>query len=219
VLTLASTSLFGGCVVDSDGAPRTLMDGSLVRQVPVELEDVEAPMALTIVNVRNVPGPRGARVEACLRGRGFGLQPEGPAVERIGVHAESVTFLEEGGRSVFGCDDSTGPELEGRRFCGGASGRLDNGRLIDPRLNILCTTADGDLMGFVWVQPAIEAKYVTVAQPGYAEVYEVAGGLPIRISTVTDVELERTRARFNVFEHDAAGNLLQDYEIEAAVAG
>ena len=35
--------------------------------------------------------------------------PKGASVERMGVHSETVTFLDESGRAIFGCDNSEGP--------------------------------------------------------------------------------------------------------------
>ena len=45
-------------------------------------------------------------------------------------------------------------------------------------------------LGFVWVEPEPRAAYVVVEQPGYVEVYAVAGELPVRVATTTGVEIE-----------------------------
>lgn len=142
-----------------------------------------------------------------------------PSIERIGVSSESVTFRESSGRGVFGCDNSLGPREEDRRWCGGAYGVLYSGHLRDPRLSIGCRTRDETPMGFVWVEPEPSATYVVVEQPGYAEIYEVAGGLPVRVATTTGVEIEGSRASFDLREHAADGRLLRAYRLEAAVAG
>jgi hypothetical protein len=91
--------------------------------------------------------------------------------------------------------------------------------LLDPRLDIGCSTDDGTQMGFVWVQPSTDARYVTVEQQGYGEVYEVAGELPVRVATTTDVEVEGSRASFDLSEHGADGRLIRSYTLEARVAG
>jgi hypothetical protein len=139
-------------------------------------------------------------------------------VERVGVAGESVTVA--AASWLHGCDDSPGPREGGRRWCASSSGRLYGGRLRDPRLAIAgCTAADGAPMGFAWVQPSRGARYLVVEQPGYAEVYETAAGLPVRVATTVAVSLERSSALFDLSEHDARGALIRRYELEARVAG
>ncbi len=101
----------------------------------------------------------------------------------------------------------------------GAFGKLRGGHLRDPRLSISCKTRDGELMGFVWIEPGAKTRYVAVAQDTFSEVYEVAGDLPIRVATTSDVEIEGSRAAFDISEHDARGMLLRRYRLESAVAG
>jgi hypothetical protein len=74
-------------------------------------------------------------------------------------------------------------------------------------------------MGFVWVEPSSETHYLSVAQPGFIEVYEVAGDLPVRIATTSGVGADPLAATFHLFEHDATGNLLRRYELNAVPAG
>jgi hypothetical protein len=74
-------------------------------------------------------------------------------------------------------------------------------------------------MGFVWVEPSSETQYVSVVQPGFLEVYEVAGELPVRIATTSGLKTEPLAATFHLFEHDATGHLLRRYELNAAPAG
>ncbi len=75
------------------------------------------------------------------------------------------------------------------------------------------------MVGFVWVQPGRRARYVSVEQTEYVEVYEVASNLPVRVATRNGVRVEGSRATFDLFEHDANGQLLRKYRLEAAVAG
>ena len=147
------------------------------------------------------------------------MDPTGPSVERVGVSSESVTVRESSGRGVFGCDNSLGPREEDRRWCGIAHGVLYSGHLRDPRLSIGCQTRAETPMGFVWVEPEPSATYVVVEQPGYAEVYAVAGELPVRVATTSGVEIEGSRASFDLREHAGDGRLLRAYRLEAAVAG
>lgn len=200
--------------------PKTLMDGSPVREAPVDLEGVDRPTVLGTVRIlREADRGPGTASAACLRGRQRGLEAAGPSIERIGVNSESVTLREASGRSIFGCDNSLGPRESGRRWCGGAYGALHSGRLLDPRLSIGCRTRDGTPVGFAWVEPQPTAAYVVVEQPGYAEVYEVAGALPVRVATITGVEIEGSRARIDLREHAKDGRLLRRYRLESAVSG
>lgn len=214
----SAIAVSAGCASD-DSSPDRLLDGSEAGQPPVELQGVDGTTVLTKVRVVE-PSDReqSARSKSCLdQGRGA-ERPSGPSVERVGVISETVTFEEESSRSVFGCDNSPGPREANRRWCGGAYGLLKGGRLLDPRLDILCGTTE-ERVGFVWVHPGPDARYVSVEQPGYVEVYEVAGELPIRVATASGVEYERFRASFDLFEHDSDGKLLRGYELEAFVAG
>jgi hypothetical protein len=51
------------------------------------------------------------------------------------------------------------------------------------------------------------------------EIYEVAGDLPVRISGSEDVQLEGSRASFEVTQYDGNGRELEETRLEAAVAG
>lgn len=74
-------------------------------------------------------------------------------------------------------------------------------------------------MGFAWIQPDPRTRYVALAQRGFVEVYEVAGGLPVRVASTTGVDIERSRATFTVSEHDPQGHLIDTYALDASVAG
>jgi hypothetical protein len=207
-----------GCA-DDGAAPDRLLDGSITDAPPVELQSVGGPALLTKVRlVQPSKQDEEERSSSCLRARDT-VHPRGPSVERIGVYSETVTFEESSARAIFGCDNSSGPREENRRWCGGAYGQLYGGELRDPRLNIGCLTGDDEMVGFVWVQPSDAARYVSVEQPEYVEVYEVAGTLPVRIATTTGVQVEGSRASFDLFEHTADGSLVRRYRVEAAVAG
>jgi len=194
------------------------MDGSGALPAPVEMEGASGPIVLTGSRVVPVGWPTNAALTSCLREQ-WSSRTATRAVARVGVTWESVTLFERAGRAVHGCDNATGPREDGRRWCGGAYGRLVAGRLRDPRLDILCTLDDGTPVGFAWVEPRAGARYVVVDEGRYSEVYEVAGGAPVRIATTIGVDVDRARARFEVSEHDAAGRLLERYSLEAQVAG
>lgn len=212
-----------GCAGDGERPPERLLDGSRARPLPVELEGLDAPAVLTRARLALPSGlAAGSATLSCLRERARELTPAGAAVERVGVSSESVTFRIAPGalpRAVYACDASAGPREAGRRWCGSSYGELAGGRLHDPRLDLGCLTREGEPLGFVWVEPAPSTRYVAVEQPGYVEVYEPLGGLPVRISSSRDVVLASSRAAFAVSEYDRSGRLVRRYRLEAAVAG
>ena len=123
-------------------------------------------------------------------------------------------------RTVAPSTDATTHPGRVRRIGAGAeepTASCSRGRLRDPRLNIGCRTEDDEMVGFVWVRARRRARYVSVEQPDYVEVYEVASDLPVRVATRNGVQVEGSRATFDLFEHDANGQLLRRYRLEAAV--
>ncbi len=197
-----------------------MLDGSSGQAPSVELEGIDDTVVLTSAAVLPVASiiPQSA-AGTCLRERHSSLEAAGSAVARIGVSSESVTFRQAPGVAIFGCSNTAGEREENRRWCGISSGRLNSGRLDDPRLDIICKTTEGTSVGFVWVQPNDDVRYIAVEQPGYTEVYEAAAGLPIRIATVSGVDVEASSATFTISEHDAEGRRIREYELVAFVAG
>jgi hypothetical protein len=159
----------------------------------------------------------GSKLETCVRGS-FAPPPAGAAVVRIGVSGESVTFTDATHTGLRACDNG-GARADDRRWCGTSFGRLYSGHLRDPRLDILCETERGAPLGFVWVEPSRRARYVVVEQGGYSEAYEVASGLPVRISTATGVRSDPARIAVDLTEHDARGRLVRRYRLTAVPAG
>ena len=198
------------------------MDGSPATAPRAELEGVSEPAVATKVRVRRAEtlaaDPRAA---SCFRAHDSAAPDgrHGVTVERVGVESSSVTFGSASG--LHGCDSGgEGSPEAGREWCGIAFGVLTRGRLDDPRLDVTgCRTASGAPLGFVWVYAGPRTRYVAVVQEGYAEVYEPAGGVPIRIATTTGVEVDGSRATFRISEHDARGHLLRRYVLDAVPAG
>ena len=219
VLVLTASILVAGCDGIDGGAPTRLMDGSPPAELSVDLEGVERKAVLTSVRVMDAMDLESApRVATCLQDD-WNRRPLGAIVVRVGVSGESVTFRGQAHRGLYGCDNSEGPTEEERSWCGGAFGRLYADHLRDPRLDMgACRTRGGGPLGFAWIEPQPDVEYVVVEQPGYAEVYAVASGLPIRVTT-SDVEIERSRAAFEVSEHASDGTRIDDYRLEASVAG
>jgi hypothetical protein len=141
-------------------------------------------------------------------------------VERVGVDGESLTFPNRRGTGVYACDGGVDPVGErARPWCGAVFGELVDGRLLDPRLDVLCRTRKGAPLAYAFVQPVAGAHWIGVAQDGYTELYEVLAGLPVRIASTRDVSLDAARARFRVSQYDLVGRLLERGDLEAAVAG
>ncbi|HEU0304403.1 MAG TPA: hypothetical protein VFR32_07475 [Gaiellaceae bacterium] len=158
------------------------------------------------------------RLQAC----GVPEADDAAVVERVGLRGSSLTFA-GGGVSLNGCDAIPDPFQEPDRpfggiWCGVAVGFFRDGKLNDPRLD-LCTAEDGDLTGFVWVEPQPDAKWVVVSDAGTREVYEVAGSLPVRVTTTDGTQPESSKASFPIEEYAADGTKLREYVLEAQVAG
>jgi hypothetical protein len=96
-------------------------------------------------------------------------------------------------------------------------GRLDR-PLFDPRLDILCRDRRGRSLGSAWIQAMAGTRYVALREPGYTEVYEVAAGLPVRVTT-HDVDVGTSSATFHVEQYTAAGSRLVAETVRARVAG
>ena len=93
------------------------------------------------------------------------------------------------------------------------------GKLLDPRLDILCRDRKGRALAYAWVEPASGVQWIGVDQGRYTEVYEVLAGLPVRIASIRGVEAGRARATFDVTQYDVHGEELVRGKLEAAVAG
>ena len=220
VAVAALVAMAAACTGD-DKPPAQLIDGTPAeRPSAVTLEGIAEDQIATMVDAvdarRVAPTTRAAQ---CLR-RARDHAAVGPVVARIGVNGESVTFRASSGQSLIACDRAAGA-IEGREvWCGIAVGRLEHERLQDPRLDLAgCRTAAADPVAFAWIEPGRATRYVTVGQPGFTEVYRVASGLPVRVTTTSDIEQEGSRASFRITEHDRDGRLLRAYTLDARVAG
>ncbi len=141
-------------------------------------------------------------------------------VERIGVFGESLTFADPRSRTLYSCDGGMDPAGEHRPpWCSGSAGRLFEGRLLDARLDIACRDPKGRPLAYAWAEPVGGAHWIGVDQGSYTEIYEVLAGLPVRIATARGVDLERSRATFDVAQYDVHGQELVKGKLEAAVAG
>lgn len=196
---------------DNRAPPERLLDGSRAAAPKVDLEGVDEPAIATKVDVAPLRS-----ISSCFGPTG--TRAGGPVLRRVGVNGISITFGTASGRGLYACDSST--SRRGRdRWCGRSYGRLQDGALTDPRLDLTCVTEDGDPVAFVWIEPEVGTRYVVARQDGFVEVYAVAGDLPVRVTTIKYVAEAESAASVDVSEHDRRGTLLRAYTLEARVAG
>jgi hypothetical protein len=161
----------------------------------------------------------GGRFTSC-RPAEAGIGNDAVVVERIGVFGESLTFADAGHKTVYACDGGT--DAAGERkppWCGNAAGRLISGKLLDPRLDVLCRDPKGRPLAYAWVEPAAGIRWIGVDQGTYTEVYETLAGLPVRIVSARGVQPSRARATFDVTQYDSHGKELFKGKLETQVAG
>lgn len=213
VLLLALAGCGGG------DAPPQLVDGSTAASIPAELGGFDDAV-LTRTEVKDESDLEQDEYEACGVPADHGART---VVERTGLHGSSLTI--GSGSLLFGCDKIPDPHTAqdpdlpfGGVWCASPNGRIKDGVLNDPRLD-LCANTDNDLTGFAWVEPQPATKWVIVSDAGTREVYEVAESLPVRVTTTDGVQLWTSRASFDIEEYAADGSKLREYVLETAVAG
>jgi hypothetical protein len=203
------------CSGEDRSGPSVLVDGTRARPPPVALGGVDGPAVLSRARVLR----QGSLSPTSPVGRCISAAADpGSVVEHVGVRGASITFSDSGGGELRGCDATRVREAGGTSWCGHAFARLRARRLRDPRLSLTCREADGDPVGFVWIQPSPGSAYVVVTRAGYHEVYPVVGGLPVRVTT-DDVDLAAASATLLAGEHARDGRRLRSYELEARVSG
>jgi hypothetical protein len=198
------------------GGPRErLLDGSRPQALPAALRSLGGHVVATkarVVSVRDAE----PRLRACIRRFAPLRVPARTAVvERTGLLSASATF--EIGTWVYGCDATAGPQELPGPWCGGETGRTDLPR-FDARVDILCVDAEKRPVGLAWIAPVAGARYVVVRDHDYAEVYEAASGLPVRVAT-HNVDVETSSATFSIEQYDSLGRRLSRRRLRAAVAG
>jgi hypothetical protein len=214
--TLGAASLLlatAGC--DHQARPKRLLHG----QAAAEFRPVEGSVVTQVRVVRAAFLAR--RFSLCVSPSDRLRFPvDTVVVERVGVFSESLTFRDRGRRHLYSCDGGT--DRAGERqgpWCGGSVGRLYDGRLLDPRLDILCADPEGRPLAYAWVAPAAGSHWIGVDQGSYIEMYEVGGNVPVRIATRRGIDRAASRATFEVVQYDIGGRELVRETLEAAVAG
>jgi hypothetical protein len=216
-LSLLSIALIA-CVVsgcDSAGRPERLLYGERAAEF--------RPVHDSVITIGRVlrGTTLGRRFTKCVDGFRFtSVAPDARVVERIGVFGESLTFADRRGRMVYACDG--GMDAAGERsppWCSSSAGRLFEGRLLDPRLDVACRDRRGRPLAYAWIEPVAAARWIGVDQGPYTEMYEVLAGLPVRVGTQKHIELDRSRATFEITQYDVEGRELVRATVEAGVAG
>ena len=139
----------------------------------------------------------GRRSAACLDIGYAGARQRGPSVERVGVDRRERHASRRAGAAVFGCDEQPRPaggrpSLVWRRLRSAL--RRDAARPASRHRRV--QTRDGDAHRFVWVAAGSRPRATSRSrQPDYTEVYEPAGGLPVRIATTQRRRHSTTLAR------------------------
>ena len=155
-----------------------------------------------------------------------GCQPDAPVpadalvVERIGVESRSATFANPARTRVYACDG--GIDAAGERappWCASVVGELVGGRLLDPRLEVVCRDRARRPLAYAFVEPVPGARWIGVHEDGYVELYETLARLPVRVATTQGVDVENARATLELSQYDAEGRELIHQTVAAAVAG
>ena len=211
VLVVVAAVLVSGCDRYKGGRPERLLYGEAAQEL--------TPVPKSVVTIGRI-------LEGTTLGRRFtqckpdGVRSDATVVERIGAFSESLTFATADGKTLYSCDGGSDPAHEWKPpWCGASAGRLVAGKLLDPRLDILCRDRDGHPLAYVWVDPLAGARWIGVDQGSYVELYEVLGELPVRVATTRAIELGRARATFGITQYDESGNGLLTGKLEATVAG
>jgi hypothetical protein len=168
------------------------------------------------VRVGGVGRFRSPPLRACLRRFAeLRVSRRTRVVKRDGLLGASLTIGDPRSPWLYGCDFTPGL----RKLCGGSIGKWRAGRLGDPRLDLLCADRARRPLAAAWVVPIRGAVAISVREGDTAEVYRVAGGLPVRIWTRDGVRRQRASAVFDVTQRAADGRTLAHERFRAAVAG
>ena len=211
-----------GCVHDDAGGaagPSALYDGTDTVDAPAGVAKLEKPVVVGRARATTLR-ELGRRGRACARRFEPPAIPATAAVvHRVGVAAETLTLLHSARRTIVACEDAP-RELEHHGdWCGGSSGHLFAGRLRDPRVELSnCQTSEGETIGFAWITPTSRTRWIAIEEHEYFELYEVVGGLPVRVST-SGVRVRDSRVVFDYRELAADGAQLARERMDAGVAG
>jgi len=209
-LALAAAACAGGGG-DTSAAPRAS------SQLPPRLRAIRPPPRLDRVRVAVVPVSVRGSLAQCLRATSF-RGGRVIVVERFGSFTRSVTVYRARNPQLFACD-ATGVPLEGGRWCGFSAGILRGGRLLDPRLDVLCRDRRRRHVAVAWINAIPGARWVALDQGSFTELYPTAAGMPVRVATARHVSYGTSSAMFFVTQYAADGRTLARARLTARVAG
>lgn len=195
----------------SSASPHRLIDGSATPAVPKVLRAQDPTFVMTRVRVTTARRLR-RLVAAC--GGGERAPKSTVVVERIGVNGRTITFRLPG-PEVAGCDRNPKARLIQNPWCGGSGWTLAHGRVSDARLDICSDRRGRAVVAFGWINAVPRARWIVVDQPGFREVYSVAGRLPVRVSTVSGIGSPTT---FRTAQYDKRGVLLARKVVKVSIA-
>jgi hypothetical protein len=135
-------------------------------------------------------------------------------VERVGVNGRGITLLASR-EEIAGCDRNPRARAVYRPRCSIAGWPFRDGRVSDGRLEICVGRDQRAVIAFVWINALSHARWIVVDQPGFREVYPVAAGLPVRVSTVSEIGSPTV---FHTAQYDARGVLLARRRVTASIA-
>jgi hypothetical protein len=192
--------------------PTRLLDGR-----PAVRFDPVAASVITSARLQKL----GDRADECLSATDrANVAPDTPAVERIGVDGESLTFASRDDSLVYACDGGVDPAGESAsRWCHTVVGEADHGQVLDARLDVICRNRERRPLAYAFVEPVAGAHWIGVHEKGYVELYEVLADLPVRVSTTLGIDYDDARATFEITQYTAEGRELVSGRMEAAVAG
>jgi hypothetical protein len=209
---LAAVAVAAAGCARVDDRPARLLDGTPATHFrPVEDSVIAAGRIVQLDD----------RADQCLAAADQpNVAADAPAVERLGVDGESLTFASRDGSVVYACDGGVDPAGERTPpWCHTVVGELDHGHVLDPRLDVICRDRGRRPLAYAFVEPVAGARWIGVRQDGYVELYEALGDLPVRVVTTTGVDTDNARATFELTQYDTEGRELTHGEMEASVAG
>jgi hypothetical protein len=211
MIAVAVAVLAAGCG-GGDDRPARLLDGR-----PAARFD---PVAQGVVTSARLV-PLGDRADQCLAQTDrANVAADTPAVERIGVDGESLTFASRDHSLLYACDGGIDPAGERvTRWCHTVVGSVDGGQLLDPRLDVICRDRKLRPLAYAFVEPVAAARWIGVREDAYIELYEVLGDLPVRVATTRGIDTVDARATFEITQYAAGGRALVSGLMEVAVAG
>ena len=191
--------------------PRHLVDGSVPPVVPKALRSQGGNFVMTKFRVQSKRQMRGL-LGTCPSGPVLAARP---IVERIGVNGRDITFL-TAGSEIDGCDRNPQARAIHGPWCGSSGWIFRHGRVSDPRLDICSDRRGRPVVAFGWINPLAHAKWIVLDQPGFREVYPIAGSTPVRVSTASGIDAGS--GTFHTAQYDAQGVLLARQIVKAAIA-